>query len=335
MSNQNDDRPTFADMVFQKVCPDNRFLDEMNEIIPWGEIEIFFNKHLKRKDNSPGRPAYPTMLMFKIHLLQQWNDLSDAGVEYLIYDRLSFRKFLGLGIESNIPDSTTIENFRHLMEENNWGEKILKMIDDYLVSKGLIRKEGNIVDSTFLRANSKPKKKEKAEEKTDIDAEYGHKGYGYNGSINMDKNSKFVRKTHTVSAEILDHQSMEDTLIGDEKELYGDRGYDPARKILKANEKYKGCRIRIMHKRQRGKKNQPTPELPERKKALNKAYSKIRARVEHVFGVIKEVFGFKRLKYRGLERVANKFNSLAIAYNFRRLGYVLKRKPSETQSNCV
>lgn len=335
MSKKNNDRPTLADMVFQKVCPDNKFLDEMNEVIPWGEIEIFFNKHLKRKDTKAGRPAYPTMLMFKIHLLQQWNDLSDEGVEYLIYDRLSFRKFLGLGIESNIPDSTTIENFRHLMEEKNWGEKILKMIDDYLVSKGLIRKEGNIVDSTFLRANSKPKSKEKAEEKTDIDAEFGHKGFGYNASINMDKESKFIRKTYTVSADVLDHQSMEGTLIGDEKELYGDRGYEPARKILKNNKKYKGCKVRIMFKRKRGKKDQPAPQLSERKKALNKAYSRIRARVEHVFGIMKEAFGFKRLRYRGLERVSNKFNSLSIAYNFRRLGFILKRKPNEIQPNCA
>ena len=82
-----------------------------------------------------------------------------------------------------------------------------------------------------------------------------------------------------------------------------------------------------MFKRQRGKKNQPTPELKWHKKALNKAYSKIRARVEHVFGVIKEFMSFRRLKYQGLERVSAKFDSLAIAYNFRRLGYLIKRKP--------
>src|SRR5574344_1380000 len=111
MSNKDNERPSFADFVFRKVCPDNKFLDEMNEIIPWGEFEIFFNKHLKNRYKRVGRPPYPMILMFKIHLLQQWYDLSDFQAEYMIQDRLSFRKFLGLGMESNIPDATTIENF--------------------------------------------------------------------------------------------------------------------------------------------------------------------------------------------------------------------------------
>ena len=119
MSEIKNNRLSFADFIAEKVCPDNKFLLEMNEIIPWGEIQIFFNKHLKRKDTNLGRPAFPTILMFKIHLLQQWNDLSDNQAEFLICDRLSFKKFLGLGMEDKVPDSTTIENFRHLMEENN------------------------------------------------------------------------------------------------------------------------------------------------------------------------------------------------------------------------
>lgn len=331
MSKNDNDRPTFADMVFQKICPDNRFLDEMNEIIPWDEFDIFFNKHLKRKDNRAGRPAYSTRLMFKIHLLQQWYDLSDRQAEYQINDRLSFRKFLGLGMESDIPDATTIENFRHLIEERNWGDKLVKLLDDYFVANGLIRKEGNLVDATFLRANSKPTKNE--DKKTDIDAEFGHKGFGYSGTINMDKESKLIRKTNTTSAKFLDHQSVEEVIIGDEKEFYGDKGYAAARKELK--KKMPDCKIKIMFKRKRGKKNEPTPKLHPLKEAANKLYSKTRSRVEHAFAIMKESFGFRRLRYRGLERVANKFNSLAIAYNLKRLGYLLKRKPAELQPSCA
>jgi IS5 family transposase len=269
--------------------------------------------------------------MFKIHLLQQWYDLSDAQAEYQINDRLSFRKFLGLGMESDIPDSTTIENFRHLIEEKNWGDKLVKLLDDYFVANGLIRKEGNLVDATFLRANSKPTKNE--DKKTDIDAEFGHKGFGYSGTINMDKCSKLIRKTNTTSAKILDHQDVENILIGDEKELYADKGYAPVRNDL--TKKLRNCKVYIMFKRQRGKKNEPTPELPQVLQEANKSYSKIRARVEHAFATIKEAFGFRRLRYRGLERVASKFNSLAIAYNFRRLGYLLKRKPVEMKPSCA
>jgi len=329
MSRKENNGLSFADFIFKKVCPDNKFLEEMKEIIPWGELAIFFNKHLKRNDNRPGRPAYPTILMFKIHLLQQWYDLSDPQAEYQIKDRLSFRKFLGLGMESDVPDATTIENFRHLMEARNWGDKLVKMLDEYFVANGLIRKEGNIVDATFLRANSRPAKDE--EKKTDIDAEFGHKGFGYSGTVNMDEKSKLIRKTNTTSAKLLDHQSVEDVIIGDEQELYGDRGYTPARKDLK--NKMPKCKIKIMYKKKRGKKNEPAPELHPLKKAANKKYAGIRARVEHVFGTMKETFRFTRLRYRGLERVANKFNSLAIAYNLRRFGYLLKRKNVELQVN--
>lgn len=331
MSEKETTRPSFADFVFQNVCPDNKFLEEMNEVIPWGEMEIFFNKHLKRKDKKLGRPAFPTMLMFKIHLLQQWYDLSDAQTEFQINDRLSFRKFLGLGMESKIPDSTTIENFRHLMEEKNWGEKLVKMFDDHFVSMGLIRKEGNIVDATFLKAYSRKTKDE--DKKTDIDAEFGHKGFGYSGTINLDKDSKLIRKTNITSAKILDHQSVENVLIGDEKEIYADKGYAPARKTLKS--KLKNCKLKIMYKRKRGKKNESTPELHPLKTAANKKYTKIRARVEHPFGIIKSAFKFTQLRYRGLERVANKFNSLVLAYNFRRMAFLLRCKNQQLQVKCV
>jgi IS5 family transposase len=173
-----------------------------------------------------------------------------------------------------------------------------------------------------LRANSKPHKKN-PDKNSDIDAKYGHKGFGYSGTINMDKKSKLIRKTNVTSAEVLDFQSVEEVLVGDEKEIYGDKGYAPARKGLRA--KLKDCKVRIMHKRQHGKKGEPTPELSEKKKAANKSYSKVRARVEHAFGIMKERFKFKRLRYRGLERVAAKFDSMTIAYNFSRLGYLMRQ----------
>lgn len=326
----NDNNLSFADYVFQQVCPDNKFLEEMNEIIPWGELQEFFDTHIFRQHNKPGRPAYPIMLKFKIHLLQQWYDLSDFQAEYQINDRLSFRKFLGLGMESDIPDSTTIENFRHMMEEQDLGKKLIKMLDDYFIKNGLIRKEGNLVDATFLRANSKSTKNE--DKKTDIDAEFGHKGFGFSGTINMDAKSKLIRKTNTTSAKLLDHQSVEEVIIGDEKNFYGDKGYAPARAALR--KKMPNCNIKIMYKRKRGKKGEPTPDLHPLKTAANKAYSKTRSRVEHAFATIKDVFGFKRLRYRGLERVSAKFDSLAIAYNLRRLGFLV-REPIGAQQSCA
>jgi len=322
MGEENNKELSFADYVVNQICPDNKFLEEMNEIIPWHELQNYFDGHIKRNHNKPGRPAYPIMLMFKIHLLQQWYDLSDFQAEFQINDRLTFRKFLGLNIEDSVPDSTTIENFRHMLEEQDLGKKLVKILDDYFVKIGLIRKEGNLVDATFLRANSKPHKKN-PDKNSDIDAKYGHKGFGFSGTINMDKKSKLIRKTNVTSAEVLDFQSIEEVLLGDEKELYGDKGYAPARKGLKA--KLKECRIKIMHKRERGKKGEPATELSKKRREANSIYSKERARVEHGFAVMKERFKFKRLRYRGLERVAMKFDSMTIAYNFSRLGYLMRQ----------
>jgi IS5 family transposase len=317
-----DNRPTLAQYFVEQVCPDNKFLEEMNNVIPWWEIENWFNKEVVKKNSKVGRPAYPIIMMFKIHLLQQWYNLSDREAEFQISDRLSFRKFLGLSIEDRVPDSTTIENFRHFLESRNAHKVLAQVLDNYFCKIGLIKKEGNLVDATFLRSKGKPHSDE--EKNFDIDAQFGHKGYGYSATVNMDKDSKLIRKTVVTSAEILDFQSTDDVLIGDEKKVYADRGYDPARKLLEI--KHPNTEFIIMHKRKRGKKGEPTPNLNVFKQEANKICARIRARVEHAFGIMKFVFGFQRLRYVGLERVTAKFNSLVIAYNFARLGFLLRNQ---------
>lgn len=329
MSRKNILNSSFAQFVINEVCPENKFLEEMTEILPWKELEDFLNKEITYK--TGGRPPYPVILVFKMHLLQTWYHLSDEVCEFQIKDRLSFRKFLALDISAPVPDATTLENFRHKLSENDLAERLVAFFDQYLVSQGLILKEGNVVDATFLRANSKPTKDE--EKKTDIDAEFGHKGYGYSINTNVDKESKFIRKTHTTPANVLDYQSLENTLKGDEKVVYGDKGYDypESRDVLKAQE----CKARILFKRKRGKKNEGPKPLPWYKKLLNKAYSKIRAVVEHPYAVFETVFGVKRARYRGLERVNQEAQSLTFAYNFRRLGFIIKRKPGQIQATCA
>ena len=147
-----DKRPTLTQYFVEQACPDNKFLDEMDNVIPWWEIENWFNKEVVRKNSKVGRPAYPTIMMFKIHLLQQWYNLSDREAEFQISDRLSFRKFLGLSIEDRVPDATTIENFRHFLESRNAHKVLAQVLDNYFCKIGLIKKEGNLVDATFLRS---------------------------------------------------------------------------------------------------------------------------------------------------------------------------------------
>lgn len=320
---------SFAQFVINNVCPTNKFLEEMKEIIPWDEIETFLKKEITYK--TGGRHPYPVILVFKMHLLQTWHGLSDELCEFLVKDRLSFRKFMDLDITANVPDATTLENFRHKLAENNLGDRLIVFMDSYFVSNGIILKEGNIIDATFIKANSKKTKDE--DKKTDLDAEFGHKGYGYSASFNTDKESKLVRKAYTTPANILDFQSIKNTLVGDEKVMYGDKGYDypEAREVLKVN----GCKARILFKRKRGKKGEEAKPLPWHKALLNKAYAKLRAGVEHPFATIKTVFKFVRASCRGLERVNQQVQSVVLAYNFKRLGFLLNRKKPKLQAICA
>lgn len=329
MSQQVSPGPSLAQVLFMQACPSNAFLEEMQEVVPWERIDTFLNHEIPPK--AGGRPAYPLLLLYKMHLLQTWYGLSDEGCEFQVKDRLSFRLFLGLDIQDKVPDATTLEDFRHKLAKNQLAERLLADMDRYFQEKKLILKEGNLIDATFLRANAR--KIEDEEKKTDVDAEFGHKGYGYSGHVNVDQESKFVRKVSTTPANVTDDQAMDSALVGDEQKAYGDKGYDQP----KPREELKKRKIkaRILWKRKRGKKGEGPKPLPKRKAVLNKAYSKLRARVEHVFGIWKTVFKVTRARYRGLERVNQQFQTLAMAYNLRRLGYLTKRKPQQPQPQCV
>ena len=317
-----ENRPTLSQYFVEQACPDNKFLEEMNNVIPWWEIEEWFKGHLKKERNKSGRPPYPIILMFKIHLIQQWYNLSDRETEFQIRDRLSFRKFLGIGIEANVPDATTIENFRHFLEARKLNKVLIAVLDKYFTQIGLIKKEGNIVDATFMRANSKPHID--PNKNSDVDASLGHKGFGYSGTVNMDKGTKLVRAVEVTPANVLDYKSLEAVIIGDEQELYADRGYAPSRRMMET--KHPQIVSKIMYKCQRGKKGCQYVDLDVFRRYHNQQIAKERARVEHVFAAIKTVFKFTRLRYRGLERVAAKFESLVIAYNFYRLGFLSRNR---------
>lgn len=302
----------FAQHVFNEVNPGNRFLEEMSRVVPWEILKEELEKGIERK--SGGRPPYSLLLLFKMHLLQVWFGLSDAGCEYQIKDRLSFREFLGLGIHERIPEATTLENFRHDFEPIS--ERVLARLDGFFKEKGLLLREGNVVDATFIQANSRPHKD--PDNNSDIDADHGHKGFGYTATVNVDVQSKLIRKAHTESARPHDSQHVEAVLLGDETLLYGDSGYQGTQELLEK----KGCKARIMAKRQRGKKGESTPDLPLGLKYLNRLYAKTRVRVEHVFACWKTTFNLQRAWYRGLERVNQQVQSLALAYNLRRYGFL-------------
>lgn len=301
--------------------PENRFLNDAFLMINWDELDELLNKHIKRKNG--GRPPYPLILLLKMHLLQMWYGLSDEQTEFQCNDRLTFQKFLNLGIEDKIPDATTLENFRHALIESKIAEFLVEYLDKCCVENGLIKKEGTLVDATFIKANCRPHKDK--DKNSDIDAEWGHKGFGFKTTVNVDKESKLIRAISTAPNNVSEAREFKNILIGDEKEVFADKGYDRpmVRNVLKARK----IAERIMYQTRRSKNGLPATPHTEQKEAFNQSSSKIRSRVEHIFAFWKYVFKCTRARYRGLERVSGQMMSLTLAYNLRRMVFLCKQKP--------
>jgi len=310
-----------AQYFIEQKIPENKFLNNAEDMIDWNGIVKYLNQAIKYKKG--GRPPYPILLMLKMHLLQMWYGLSDEQCEFQCKDRLTFRKFLNLSIEDKVPDATTLENFRHKIGEINYIDYLNNYIEECCVLNGLIKKEGTLVDATFIKANSKPHRTE--ELKSDIDAEFGHKGYGYKATVNVDKESKLIRKTIVAPNNVSEAREFKRVLKGDEQEVFADKGYDRhmVRNVLKA----RNIRERIMYQTRRSKSGQPATPLTIQKEQFNESSARIRARVEHIFAFWKYVFKCTRARYRGLERVNQQMQSLTLAYNLRRIVFLLKQKP--------
>lgn len=303
---------TFADIVVEKVTPKNRFLDELNKITPWEKIRKLLELKIKR--SNKGRPPYDLILLFKMLLIKTFFSLSDQETEFHCVDRLSYRKFLNRSIDESIPDATTLEDFRHDLENINLFDELLEITLESCKKLGYELKRGSLVDATFIRSNCTPRSN--PEKQSDKDATFGHKGHGYSGHANTDEETKMIKKIHVTTSRIPDLDGLEGAITESDEELFADRGYD-CDKNTKLLER-KGIEPAIM------KKKKPGEELPLFDQLRNASIASIRQRVEHVFATWKNVFRFIRTSYRGLEKVTGQIKTVAIAYNLRRLMY-LKR----------
>lgn len=306
--------PSLADLIIADICPTHRFLEEMTHAIPWTLFESQLIQHIHHK--TGGRPPYPRLLLFKVSLLQTGFHLSDAQTEFQCCDRLSFRKFLALSIDDSIPDATTLENFRKELRETGLDVGLVDTLDRFFMEEGILLKEGNLVDASFIKANSRPKKD--PDDQSDIDADHGHKGFGYSATVNVDRGTKLIRRANTTSERSHDSQQMEAVIVGDETELFGDSAYACKSTWLEE----RGITPRMIQKRKRKKRGGLTPPLTFRETYLNKAWATCRAPVEHIFACWKTVFGVVTTAYRGLERVNSQVQRLSLAYNLRRWGYL-------------
>jgi transposase, IS5 family len=264
-------------------------------------------------DSGYGPQFFDPVLMFKIMILQKWFNLSDPEAEAQIYDRLSFRRFLYLSLQDDIPDETTICRFRLALQSSESYEWLFEVLNQELEKRHVKVKSGTLVDATFIEA---PNGKRKNGEKVDPDADYGHKGHGYSMHTNVGEKDKLIHDVEVSSARPHDSQHFDDVMIGDETEVWADSAYHSKAREKELEESEVKSQIN-----EKAKRNKP---LTEQQKASNKEKSKVRARVEHCYAQMKTHDGFNRTRYYGMK--ANRCDAFlhSIAYNFRRGVFLLK-----------
>jgi IS5 family transposase len=293
---------TLAEEGFEKYRKPTRreqFLAEMNKIIPWeglcGVIEPFYPK-----PEGAGRPPIGLERMLRIHFLQHWFNLSDPAVEEALYDSRAMRRFVGIDLgREPAPDETTICKFRHLLEAHNLGDQLFALIAEYLQENGLKVNTGTIVDATIIEAPSSTKNQEGKRDPEMHQTKKGNQWYfGMKAHIGVDSKTKLIHSVVATAANAHDSQLLPDLLHGKETRVWGDSAYAGQGEALrKQAPKAKD----FTHKK--GCRNRP---LSDEDRARNRTKSKVRAKVEHPFLVLKRIFGFSKVRYRGLDKNANR-----------------------------
>jgi len=287
---------TFASAAWDgkgKVTRRERFLSEMDAVIPWSGILALIEPHYPKAGN--GTQPMPMERMLRIYFMQQWFNLSDPAAEDALYDSESMRRFAGIElVDDAVPDESTILRFRHLLERHQLTEQIFALVRGLLEQKRLLLKSGTIVDATIIEAPPSTKNEAKAR---DPEMKQARKGkswhFGMKAHVGTDPNG-VVHTLVTTHAAASEFNQLPKLLHGAERELYGDQAYWSELHRIAAKEH--GVRYCV------NRRPNPTRPLTEHQRKLNRLRSATRARGEHAFHVVKHLWGFTKVRYRGLAK---------------------------------
>ena len=300
---------TFATAGFERFARTTRkaaFLTEMEQVVPWTRLCALIAPHYPKPGN--GRPPIGLERMLRIYFLQQWFNLSDPAAEEALYDSAAMRAFAGIDLgREPAPDETTMCRFRHLLEAHDLGARVFEEVLRHLESKGLKVSTGTIVDATVIHAPSSTKNAGKARDPEMHQTKKGNQWYfGMKAHIGVDSKLKVIHAVAATAANVHDSAVLGDLLHGDETRVWGDQAYRGQRNVIRehapnaqdfTNRRYRHNGV-----------------VDEAERARNRTKSKVRARVEHPFGVLKLVFGFVKVRYRGLAKNAHRlFVTCALA----------------------
>jgi IS5 family transposase len=281
-----------------------KFLEQMESLVPWQRLEAKIEPFYPKAGR--GRQPYPLQVMLRIHCMQLFYNLSDPAMEDSLYEIESMRHFSGLTLTDRIPDETTILNFRHLLEQHQLGRQLFEEINSHLKNLGMLLREGSIVDATIIAAPSSTKNREKARDPEMHQTKKGNQWhFGMKMHIGVDDVLGIIHSVDTTSANAHDITATERVLHGEEERVWGDSGYTGAENREELKDREVDWNIAMKPSKQRTLPGQDAVRKVEKIKA------QIRAKVEHPFRYIKRVFGYGKVRYRGLAKNTERLCLLA------------------------
>ena len=308
------EQPSFADLDYQHKRRRTRreeFLERMDLLVPWKRFEERIRPCYFPSER--GRRPYPLPVMLRVHVVQLCYNLSDPAMEDLLYEAESVRRFAGLRLSEPIPDESTILHFRHLLERHQLGQGLFEEIKDYLQEQGVRLREGTIVDATIIEAPSSTKNRTGQRDPEMHQTKKGNQWhFGMKLHIGVDADTGLVHSLSATSANVHDVTEAHRLLHGGERQVWGDAGYQGVGK----REENKGLAVDWQVAMKPGQRRKLAPDSSEA--VVEKVKASIRAKVEHPFLDVKQIFGYAKVRYRGLAKNKERLALLLGLANLRR-----------------
>jgi IS5 family transposase len=302
--------------TYRKPTRRDEFLNTMEALVPWSALCEEIAPHYPKAGN--GRPPIGLERMLRMHFVQHWFNLADQACEEALYDSVSLRRFVGIDLgREPVPDATSLVRFRKLLNEHKLGEALFARVGKELQARGIKVHTGTIVDATIIGAPSSTKNADKARDPEMHQTRKGQQWYfGMKLHIGVDSQSGLAHSAVVTSANVHDKHPLPDLLHGEERRVYGDSAYQSQKKLIASKAPH--AKDFTNERTRRG------GEVDEVKRAKNRNKSRIRARVEHVFAVVKRLWGFNKVRYRGLQKNATRaFTALALANIYLSRGHLM------------
>jgi len=293
----------------KKTTRREKFLTRMEALIPWAQllavIEPFYPK------GERGRPPIGLERMLRVYFLQQWYGLADEALEDALYDSQALQGFARIDLTAEgVPDATTLLNFRHLLETHDLCKGLFNAINADLTARGLLLREGTLVDATLIAAPPSTKNKERQRDPEMHQTKKGNQWYfGMKAHIGADRDSKLVHTVVVTAANVADITKTAELLHGAEQQVHADAGYTGVEKRAEIVALERKIDWQIAGKRGQIK-SMAEGKVKETLKAVEKAKASVRAFVEHPFHIVKNLFGHRKVRYRGLAKNGHQLYTL-------------------------